>query len=230
MSLEDLENDLFGESLSPDAEAEVTKKIDKFYTLYRKNEEFQKLLDEEYNKLKTDSEPSQVQKEIAAAMGTAETKPEKMAEDRTIYQGLDELKGLEPANTANVQAAAVKPAEIKTPPVEIVDDGLPVDNLSRKERKKAEKEQRKLEKQRAKEMKLQAAATAADDYEEVEQGSTFLTIIAVIIAILLVFLLAVILVLNFAPDSSLALQIDSVIENITSHFGAVDTGSGEYLL
>ncbi len=34
------------------AEAEDTKKIDEFYTLYRKNEEFQKLLDEEYEKLK----------------------------------------------------------------------------------------------------------------------------------------------------------------------------------
>ncbi len=230
MSLEDLESDLFGETPSAAAEAEMTKKIDKFYTLYRKNEEFQKLLDEEYNKLKTDTEPSPVQKEIAAAMGTAGTRPEKMAEDRTIYQGLEELKGLEPANAAQPEPATPKPAEVKAPPVEIVDDGLPVDKLSKKERKKAEKEQRRREKEREKEMKLRAAAAAEDDYEEVEQGSTFLTIIAVIIAILLVFLLAVILVLNFAPDSGIALQIDSVIENITSHFGAVDAGSGEYLL
>ena len=53
ISVDDLEKDLFGEVTKEDIEAEATKKIDKFYTLYKKNEEFQRLLDEEYNKLKT---------------------------------------------------------------------------------------------------------------------------------------------------------------------------------
>jgi hypothetical protein len=52
LSLEELERDLFGDNLTEEVEAEETKKIDKFYTLYRKNEEFQRLLDEEYEKLK----------------------------------------------------------------------------------------------------------------------------------------------------------------------------------
>lgn len=43
--------DLFGE-VPDDSEPETTKKNDKFYTLYRKNEEFQRLLDEEYRRIK----------------------------------------------------------------------------------------------------------------------------------------------------------------------------------
>ena len=54
ISVEDIEKDLFGDVKIEETEPEPTKKIDKFYTLYKKNEEFQKLLDEEYNKLKTE--------------------------------------------------------------------------------------------------------------------------------------------------------------------------------
>ena len=63
-----------------------------------------------------------------------------------------------------------------------------------------------------------------------EKGGGFLTVLAVIIAILLIILLGVILVLNFMPDSSLALRIDSIIENITSHFTAVDVMGKTLLL
>ena len=80
-----------------------------------------------------------------------------------------------------------------------------------------------------------AAATASKDedeieYEEVDKGGGFLTVLAVIIAILLIILLGVILVLNFMPDSSIALKIDSIIENITSHFTAVDVMGKKFLL
>ena len=54
--------------------------------------------------------------------------------------------------------------------------------------------------------------------------------LAVIIAILLIVLLGIILVLNFMPDSALAFKIDSVIENITSHFTAVDVMGKQLLL
>jgi hypothetical protein len=244
MSLEDLESDLFGDSPSADAEAEVTKKIDKFYTLYRKNEEFQKLLDEEYNKLKTDTEPSEVQKEIAEAMGIVEEKHSRPVEDATIYQGLEEIREIEAMKAKQGQsepkAAPVElpsddrtapKAATKEAPVELKDeDGAPAAGLSKKERKKAEKEQRRKEKEREKELKAASGEAAVDEDDYVEQGSTLLTIVAVIIAVLLVFLLAVILVLNFAPNSGIALQIDSVIENITSHFSAVDSIGGGYLL
>ena len=68
------------------------------------------------------------------------------------------------------------------------------------------------------------------EYEEVDKGGGFLTVLAVIIAILLIILLGVILVLNFMPDSSIALKIDSIIENITSHFTAVDVMGKKFLL
>ena len=50
LSPEDLASELF--SSTPQEEAKATKRIDKFYTLYRKNEEFQKILDREYEKFK----------------------------------------------------------------------------------------------------------------------------------------------------------------------------------
>ena len=78
-----------------------------------------------------------------------------------------------------------------------------------------------------------AAILTADKPEEeiveVEKGGGFLTVLAVIIAILLIILLGVILVLNFMPDSAIAFKI-SVIENITSHFTAVDVMGKQLLL
>ena len=71
ISVDEIEKELFGETTDEDIEAEATKKIDKFYTLYKKNEEFQKLLDEEYNKLKTEDGVPHVDELLAE-----ETKPE----------------------------------------------------------------------------------------------------------------------------------------------------------
>ena len=68
------------------------------------------------------------------------------------------------------------------------------------------------------------------EYEEYEKGGGFLTVLAVIIAILLIVLLGIILVLNFMPESAIAFKIDSIIENITSHFTAVDVMGRQFLL
>lgn len=56
LSVEDIEKELFAGVTDEDIETEETKKIDKFYTLYKKNEEFQKLLDEEYDKINAESD------------------------------------------------------------------------------------------------------------------------------------------------------------------------------
>ena len=50
MSIEELEKDLFGENVQG-KDDEATRKIEKFFTLYKKNEEFLQLLDDEYEKL-----------------------------------------------------------------------------------------------------------------------------------------------------------------------------------
>ncbi len=220
VSLEDLEKDLFGQTPAEDAEAETTKKIDKFYTLYRKNEEFQRLLDEEYTKLKTAGGPT-------PEPVLPELEPQRPVEDATIYQPLDrpleEIAKEEAAKAAAAKADEAAETVAETPAAEakeVVKDEAPA--LAD-----------------AAEAAIPVAAVAAVagaveagadakaqgpevDYEEVDKGGTFLTVIAVIIALLLVILLAVILILNFAPDSGAAIWVDSIIENITSHFSAVD--------
>ena len=162
MSVKDLEKDLFGETTEEDIQAEETKKIDKFYTLYKKNEEFQRLLDEEYNKLKSESENEEVPTVSAILGDDSDKKVEDKADKAT--------------------AKAEKPAKSKPA----------------------------------------APAVSEEEEDEPSKGGTALTVIAVLIAILLVVLLAVILVLNFAPDSAIALQIDSIIETITSYFSGVE--------
>ena len=77
--------------------------------------------------------------------------------------------------------------------------------------------------------KLNKEQAAQEAEEKGSKGGTALTVLAVVVAILLVVLLAVILVLNFAPDSAIALKVDSIIETITSYFSAVDV-TGTFLL
>ena len=163
MSVQELEKDLFGETTEEDIQAEETKKIDKFYTLYKKNEEFQRLLDEEYNKLKSESEEVPT---VSAVLGEDSDKKEgKKAEESK-------------ENAAKTENATSSNTVVPT--------------------------------------------VSEEEEDEPSKGGTALTVIAVIIAILLVVLLAVILVLNFAPDSAIALQIDSIIETITSYFSGVE--------
>ena len=89
--------------------------------------------------------------------------------------------------------------------------------------KKAAKEAKKAEKAAAK-----AAATADSqvEYENVDGGSTILTILAVLVAILLVLLLVVILVLHVAPGSPFAIKIDEFIQGLTERFSLINTYIG----
>ena len=103
LSIEELEQDLFGSSAAPEAEIEATKKIDKFYTLYRKNEEFQRLLDEEYNKLKAAGGPVP---EPALPDNEPKEVKHKKIEDATIYQDFDLEK-----EAAKLRAEQEKAAE-----------------------------------------------------------------------------------------------------------------------
>ena len=229
LSLEELERDLFGDTLAEEAEAEETKKIDKFYTLYRKNEEFQRLLDEEYEKLKhggglteeekaaVDAVPKMADVEaakaaaaaapVAAAAGAVAAeaipvenkKAYRQVEDETIYMSKEELD-------AKLKAEAAAIAAAKTP------EELPADKASKKKEKKAKKTDVEVE------------------YEDVESGSKFLTVLAVIIALILIILLAVILVLQIAPDSGIASWIDSLIESLTSGSALTEPFMGQFLL
>ena len=209
LSLEELEQDLFGAAAASTTEAEATKKIDKFYTLYRKNEEFQRLLDEEYSKLKAAGGPAPE----PAIPEPEEPVPAKKIEDATIYQDFDLEKEAAKLREEQAKAAAEASGEAESAKSGAVSAAVPA--------------------------AAAAAATGAailtadkpeEEIVEVEKGGGFLTVLAVIIAILLIVLLGIILVLNFMPDSALAFKIDSVIENITSHFTAVDVMGKQLLL
>ncbi len=213
LSIEELEKNLFGED---NAESETTKKIDKFYTLYHKNDEFQRLLDEEYKKLKTGG--------VQTADPVApQEEPRRQIEDATIYQPLDKpleelareevsVPRFEGASMVDTIAMpAVNPEQIAPTPA-----ASPViDNEPKKAASKVEPEDNE--------------ELSEVDYEEVDKGGTLLTVLAVIVALLLVVMLGVILVVYFAPDSGAAMWIDSIIENITSHFSDAGFNPGNLL-
>ena len=250
LSLEDLEKDLFGDAPTAEAEAEETKKIDKFYTLYRKNEEFQRLLDEEYDKLKGES-PDAAKPEGAKADGKGgspdaaaaaevpaeQSKAYRQVEDETIYKAFEMPPELvkAPPKEADEGAAKKAPAEVNA------GAAVPAKSDKKtkvsKEEKKAAKEAAKAEKAKLRQEKKAAKAKsktgdapAEAEYEEVDTGSGFLTVLAVVIAVILVILLAVILILQVAPDSNIAFTIDSIISKLTGGYGAVDPGNGYFLL
>ena len=244
LSLEELERDLFGDVLDEEFEAEETKKIDKFYTLYRKNEEFQRLLDEEYEKLKhggglteeekqaVDAIPKMADVEAAAKAGVeapapAPAEPEtpavpvekekayRQVEDETIYMPKDVLDEQLKVDFASATAAAAPAAAAATAAAvttAAAEAKAPAEVPAEQPKKKEEKKKVEVE------------------YEDVEHGSKFLTILAVIIALILIMLLAVILILQIAPDSGAAAWIDSLIENITSSFSMLPPGGGQFLL
>ena len=136
-------------------------------------------------------------------------------------------------------AAAAGPVEVKPeakPLVEVEPSGAAYkkgDRKAAKAAKAAEKARKKEEKKLAKAGKAVASTESVAsevEYEDVDSGSGFLTVLAVIIAIILVILLAVILILQVAPDSGIAIAIDSLIENITGGFSLFDPGNGQFLL
>ena len=225
LSLEELEKDLFGDV--PTGEVEETKKIDKFYTLYKKNEEFQRLLDEEYEKLKSGGaaeEPAKAPEEKAPEAPAVEETPAedkkayRQVEDETIYMSKEDV---EKQISAEVKPEA-KPAsgsvfEVKTDASAPVELGATASKADAKAAKKAEKAAKKAEKR---------AKSGKDD---VESGNGVLTVLAVIIAIILVILLAVIIIMTVAPTSGIGTWIYEHIQNITSGISAIHVADGQFL-
>lgn len=190
MSLEDLENDIFGGA--PDADdLEATRKIDKFYTLYRKNEEFQKLLDAEYSKLQGEDIDDDVTDAMNSILGTQPEAPVQEAPQAPQMQSqMQEAAPQE--NPSSMSLSAAVNAAAPSAPAEAVQE------TGKKAKKKAKK------------VKEEA------DYDE--KGGSVLTVIAIVVAVLLVVLLGIILILNFAPESGIAQTLNEVIGNYTNFF------------
>lgn len=187
MSLEDLENDIFGGA--PDADdLEATRKIDKFYTLYRKNEEFQKLLDAEYSKLQGEDIDDDVTDAMNSILGT---QPEAPVQEAPQAPQMQEAAPQENPSSMSL-SAAVNAAAPSAPAEAVQETG------------------KKAKKKKAKKVKEEA------DYDE--KGGSVLTVIAIVVAVLLVVLLGIILILNFAPESGIAQTLNEVIGNYTNFF------------
>ena len=191
MSLEDLENDIFGGA--PDADdLEATRKIDKFYTLYRKNEEFQKLLDAEYSKLQGEDLDDDVTDAMNSILGTqpeAPAAPQMQPQAQEAAPQMQEAAPQQDVSSMGLSAAVNAAA----PAAEAVQE------TGKKPKKK-----------KAKKVKEEA------DYDE--KGGSVLTVIAIVVAVLLVVLLGIILILNFAPESGIAQTLNEVIGNYTNFF------------
>lgn len=191
MSLEDLENDIFGGA--PDADdLEATRKIDKFYTLYRKNEEFQKLLDAEYSKLQGEDIDDDVTDAMNSILGTQPEAPVQEAPQAPQMQSQMQEAAPQENPSSMGLSAAVNAAAPAAPAEAVQETG------------------KKAKKKKAKKVKEEA------DYDE--KGGSVLTVIAIVVAVLLVVLLGIILILNFAPESGIAQTLNEVIGNYTNFF------------
>ena len=201
MSIDDLQKDLFGTDVD-DAGMEATRKIDKFYTLYRKNEEFQQLLDEEYKKLQEGSADYTLMGDVLAEYQDEEETEETPAEahhetveaavkaESAKLEAAKKDAGSELSNSANVTEPITAATTLVSSPAQAA-----VNTASKAS---------------------SVAPSVVDDDEEESRKGGVLTVIAVIVAILLVLLLVVILILNFAPDSSVAQRISEVIGKFTN--------------
>lgn len=201
MSIEELEKELFGDDAAiDDTENEATKKIDKFYTLYKKNEEFQQLLDEEYNKLNGDEEPGNEVPNVEELLSQNASAAPTLDTPSTANPA-----AAEPTKTEAVDATSAAPA--------LEEESAPLSKKELKAQKKAAKK-----------------AAALEEREDDEEGGNALTVIAIIIAVLLVILLVVILILNFFPDTGAASAISSVLEKVTNLFASVPGADDSFLL
>ncbi len=201
MSIDDLQKDLFGTDVD-DAGMEATRKIDKFYTLYRKNEEFQQLLDEEYKKLQDGSADYTLMEDVLAEYQYEEETEETPAEahhetveaavkaESAKLEAAKKDAGSELSNSANVTEPITAATTLVSSPAQAA-----VNSASKAS---------------------SVAPSVVDDDDEESRKGGVLTVIAVIVAILLVLLLVVILILNFAPDSSVAQRISEVIGKFTN--------------
>ena len=201
MSIDDLQKDLFGTDVD-DAGMEATRKIDKFYTLYRKNEEFQQLLDEEYKKLQDGSADYTLMEDVLAEYQDEEETEETPSEahhetveaavkaESAKLEAAKKDAGSELSNSANVTEPITAATTLVSSPAQAA-----VNTASKAS---------------------SVAPSVVDDDDEESRKGGVLTVIAVIVAILLVLLLVVILILNFAPDSSVAQRISEVIGKFTN--------------
>ena len=201
MSIDDLQKDLFGTDVD-DAGMEATRKIDKFYTLYRKNEEFQQLLDEEYKKLQDGSADYTLMEDVLA-----DYQDEEETEETPVEAHHETVEAAVKAESAKLEAAKKDAGSELSNSANVTEPITAATTLVSSPAQAAVNTASKAS---------SVAPSVVDDDDEESRKGGVLTVIAVIVAILLVLLLVVILILNFAPDSSVAQRISEVIGKFTN--------------
>ena len=201
MSIDDLQKDLFGTDVD-DAGMEATRKIDKFYTLYRKNEEFQQLLDEEYKKLQDGRADYTLMEDVLA-----DYQDEEEAEETPVEAHHETVEAAVKAESAKLEAAKKDAGSELSNSANVTEPITAATTLVSSPAQAAVNTASKAS---------SVAPSVVDDDDEESRKGGVLTVIAVIVAILLVLLLVVILILNFAPDSSVAQRISEVIGKFTN--------------
>lgn len=230
LSIDNLEKELFGEDYD-NQELDPTKKIDKFYTLYRKNEEFQKLLEEEYEKLHNGSADYTLMDNVLGEYEGAENEQETEEEEPL---DLDQLVNAEVAERNVEQREAVASVAEKYQP-----SAEDTEAVRKEEEKAAETvttntvsipqlvDEAPLSKKEKKKAKKAAKAALLEDDEDDDEpirGGRVLTALAIVVAVLLVLLLIVILLLNFMPDSAVSQYLSELIGNFTNFTGTGAAG------
>lgn len=152
-----LEEELFGNLDSKTDEArKQSEEIDKFFTFHKKNEEFQKLLDQEYEKIKSGNI-------LSEEMNTAEAVSEEKFASRTPEDPMEELfasegivKGYEPKPVESDVLERIEAAEAEKKARE------EAAKLIEEEKRKAKEEAERKVREEAEELaKAQAAEEAA---------------------------------------------------------------------
>lgn len=119
MTIEELEAELFGnhykglESMAPEDAVKSTAQLEKFYTYNKKNEEFQQLLDQEYERLRGMENARRADTESLEFTWARTLFPERPEEEEDVAAVLMKKNGVQ----AETEPAAEIPAEMKSEPV-----------------------------------------------------------------------------------------------------------------
>lgn len=241
-----LEEEIFSDEERKEDDSKKTVRIDKFYTFNKKNEEFQALLDKEYNRIKSghddeDEEPDNLTvEEITSGMvsesedviSTVESdhetnKPFELEKQEAapfaekISETIPNEEGIIGVVLADSPETMVAGEEINSQ--EAAEDILPPsEEITRDEKKEQTGEAGKdLSEQQDPQRKLTYDDIFNDD-EDVEnkpkKKNRALKVIAVILGVLVVAELIILGLRTFAPESGITIWIQSIFNNIQGFF------------
>ncbi len=232
---EELERELFEniEAPSNPTLARQTAKIDKFYTFNKKNEEFQKLLDQEYEKFKGDrgeqgetfgsdvetlrQDLDSREEEVHEIYGTSQV--EEMAKARELFFAED----IDPEDLGSAEKVEKpkEPEEIKPEEAEPIAVAVaPPVETPKKEKPEPQEEQTEDEKNV--EAFWKEGEQAGEEVATKEKSGKAGTIAIVILSVILAALIILLAIRFFAPESAASKKMDEITNNVFTIFQGGD--------